>query len=349
MSIQSSSIPIDLNALASWMDVQGLEQGRISEAALLTGGTQNILLKFRRGDRHFVLRRPPLHLRANSNETMRREARVLGALAGTDVPHPGLIGACATEDVLGAAFYLMEPIDGFSAPAGLPPLHAGDPAIRRQMGFAMVDAILALGRVDHVAVGLADFGKTEGYLERQVPRWRSQLESYGEYAGWPGSAGLPGVDKVAAWLCDHQPRNFIPGIIHGDFHFGNVMFRRDSPQLAAVIDWELATVGDPLIDLGWLLATWSTPEYPAPESLRIEPWDGFPTPDELVARYVAGSSRDLSSIKWYAVLACYKLGIILEGTYARACDGKAPQETGEKLHSHTVSLFQRALSWIGKE
>ena len=349
MSIQPSSVPVDLDALESWMDAQGLEHGHITEAALLTGGTQNILLKFRRGDSHFVLRRPPLHLRAGSNETMRREARVLGALAKTDVPHPRLIRACASDDVIGAAFYLMEPIHGFSAPAGLPSLHAGDPLIRRQMGLAMVDAILTLGRVDHVAVGLADFGKTEGYLERQAPRWRSQLESYRGYAGWPGPGGIPGVDKVAAWLGDNQPRHFTPGIIHGDFHFGNVMFCRDSHQLAAIVDWELATVGDPLIDLGWLLATWRTPKHPLLEDLRVEPWDGFPMPDELVARYVAGSCRDLSSIKWYAVLACYKLGIILEGTYARACAGKAPQETGTKLHSHTVSLLQRALAWIGEK
>jgi aminoglycoside phosphotransferase (APT) family kinase protein len=345
LDIEFSPLPVNLDTLAVWMDTQGLEQGPIGDAVLLTGGTQNILLKFRRGVRHFVLRRPPLHLRANSNETMRREARVLGALAGSDVPHPGLIAACGDEKVLGAAFYLMEPVDGFNATIGLPPRHAGDPAIRRQMGFAMVDAILALGRVDPGAVGLADFGKVDGYLERQVPRWRAQLEGYRDFSGWPGTDGIPGVNTVAAWLETNRPHAFTPGIIHGDYHIANVMFHPDSPRLAAIIDWELATIGDPLIDLGWLLATWPMPGQTTMKRLRVEPWDGFPTADELVAHYGAGSPRDLSAVGWYAVLACYKLGIILEGTYAHACAGKAPKETGDQLHAQSINLFQRALSW----
>lgn len=341
-----SSLPVDLTALTTWMDSKGLEKGEILDPVLLTGGTQNILLKFTRGVRQFVLRRPPIHLRANSNETMLREARVLGALSGTGVPHPGLIGSCEDLSVLGAAFYLMEPIDGFSAPTGLPSLHAGNPEVRRRMGFAMIDAILALSKIDYLAFGLADFGKIDGYLERQVPRWRKQLESYRDFSGWPGPKEIPGVDTVADWLVKNQPQNFRPGIIHGDFHFGNVMFRYDGPEIAAVIDWELATIGDPLIDLGWLLATWRTEEQSILEDLEFEPWDGLPSSSELIERYVAGSGREPSSISWYAVLACYKLGIILEGTFARACAGKAPTETGAKLHRSAIRLFQRALSWM---
>jgi len=121
---------VDLERLTAWMDARGLEQGPIEEAARPPGGTQNILLKFRRGERWFMLRRPPLAAHMNGSETMRREARVLGALAGTDVPHPRLIAGCPDEDVLGAAFYLMEPVEGFNATVGLPPLHAGDPAVR---------------------------------------------------------------------------------------------------------------------------------------------------------------------------------------------------------------------------
>src|SRR5947207_14520147 len=158
---------VDLERLAAWMDARGLERGPIEEAARPPGGTQNILLKFRRGERWFMLRRPPLAAHMNGSETMRREARVLGALAGTDVPHPRLIAACPEEDVLGAAFYLMEPIEGFNPTVGLPPLHADDPSARRAMGFSLVDGIAALGRVDHVAVGLADFGRADGFLERQ--------------------------------------------------------------------------------------------------------------------------------------------------------------------------------------
>ena len=124
------------------------------------------------------------------------------------------------------------------------------------------------------------------------------------------------------------------------------MYRHDSAELAAIVDWELTTIGDPLLDLGWLLATWPESEEPREFGVNVQPWRGFPTADELVAHYRARSSRDLSAIDWYGVLACYKLGLILEGTHARACAGLAPVETGDKLHAHTVSLFERALRWI---
>jgi aminoglycoside phosphotransferase (APT) family kinase protein len=336
---------VDLERVAAWMDAQGLGAGPFERALLLSGGTQNVLLGLRRAGRDYVLRRPPPHLRRNSNETMRREARVLASLAGSDVPHPRLIAACPTEDVIGAAFYLMEPIHGYSPTRGLPEPFSRDPALRHAMGLSLVDGILALGRVDHVAVGLADFGKVEGYLERQVPRWRAQLESYSEFAGWPGPE-IPGVERVAGWLEAQRPGGFTPGILHGDYHLANVMFRHDAPALAAIVDWELCTIGDPLLDLGGLLATWPPPEGPTPGTIGVTPWTGFPSAEELIAHYRRGTTRDLSALAWYRVLACYKLGIILEGTHARACAGKAPKQTGDALHATTVALFERALGLI---
>ncbi len=338
---------VDLAVLEGWMDGQGLGSGPIEQAQALAGGTQNLLLKFERAGRPYVLRRPPRHLRDNSNETMRREARMLAALAGSDVPHPGLIAACPDETVIGAAFYLMEPIDGFNPTTGLPPFHAGDPAVRRRMGLAMVEGIASLGAVDHVAVGLADFGKPANYLERQVARWRSQLDSYAAFAEWPGPSAIPGVEIVGKWLEEHRPPSFQPGILHGDYHLSNVLFRPDSPELAAIVDWELTTIGDPLLDLGWLMATWPD-EGPAAGAVGVTPWDGFPTRAELVEHYRPRTSRDLAHLDWYAVLACYKLGIILEGTHARACAGKAPKETGDRLHASTVGLFERALLWVNR-
>lgn len=338
---------IDLAALQVWMDRQGLGTGPLEGIEYLSGGTQNILLRFSRAERSYILRRPPPVLRANSNETMRREARILAALAGTDVPHPGLIAACPDDSVIGAAFYLMEPIDGFNPTQGLPQPHAGDAAMRRRMGFAMVDAIAALSKVDHAAHGLADFGKLDNWLERQVGRWAAQLASYVDLPGWTGASAIPGVDKVGRWLEANRPEGCQGGIIHGDFHFGNVLFRRDSGELAAVVDWELCTLGDPLLDLGWLVATWPEGETPHATDVAITPWDGFASPDELVAHYAAQTGRDLAHFDWFAVLACYKLGIILEGTHARACAGKAPREVGDRLHAHTLYLFERALRRIG--
>jgi aminoglycoside phosphotransferase (APT) family kinase protein len=338
---------VDLDALTHWMDKCGIGRGAIQCSTLLGGGTQNILLRFERGDRAFVLRRPPRHLRSNSNGTMRREMRMLAALAGSNVPHPALIAACPDVGVIGVAFYLMEPVQGFNATMGLPPLHASSPAIRHRMGLALVEGIAALGSLDYRAAGLSDFGKPQGYLERQVGQWRTQLKSYKEFERWPGLADIPGIEELAIWLDARRPPSARPGIVHGDYHLANVMYRHDEPELAAIIDWELTTIGDPLIDLGWLLATW--PEEDVPDAggiARVTPWNGFPRPDELVSHYEAHSDRDLTNITWYAVLACYKLGIILEGTYARACAGKAPKETGARLHASALRLFARGREWI---
>lgn len=337
---------INLAALEGWMDAQGVGTGPIAEARLLSGGTQNILMRFRRGDAAYVLRRPPPVPRANSNDTMRREARVLAALDGSAVPHPRLIAACSDEEVLGVAFYLMEPVEGFNPTEGLPELHANDADARHRIGLSMVEAIAALGAIDYRAVGLDGFGKPDNYLERQVGRWRAQLAGYADLPGWPGPGAIPGVDRVASWLDAHRPADFHPGIIHGDFHLANVMLRPDSGNLAAVVDWELSTIGDPLLDLGWLLATWPEDDAPRATDVAITPWEGFASPDELVAHYAETSGRDLSALDWYVVLACFKLGIILEGTHARACAGKAPNDTGDRLHAHTIDLFERALRRI---
>lgn len=342
---------VDLDRLAAWMDARGLERGPIEAPERPPGGTQNLLLKFRRGDRTFMLRRPPPHPRMDGSQTMRREARVLAALAGSDVPHPPLIAACPDPEVLGAAFYLMAPVEGFNPTLGLPPLHAGDAAIRHAMGLALVDGIAALGRFDPFAAGLSDLGRAEGFLERQVGRWKKQLAGYTEYEGWAGPAQIEGVEAVAAWLEAHRPTHFRPGLIHGDYHLANVLYRYDGPALAAIVDWELTTIGDPLLDLGWLLATWpqneETREDATPgASIPVTPWEGFPTAHELVERYAGQTDRDMDHMDWYAVLACFKLGIILEGTHARAAAGKADRATGDRLHAQTLSLFRRAAGWI---
>lgn len=332
---------VDIAKLADWMDGQGLPDGKIAHVEEIGGGTQNVLLKFDRGGRDYVLRRPPKHLRPKSNEVLRREARLLAALADTDVLAPRLIAACTDETVLGAVFYLMEPIEGFNASTGLPDLHAGDSEIRHRMGIAAVGELAKLGAVDHEAVGLGDYGNPDGFLERQVPRWLAELDSYSSNAGYPGP-DLPGIDAIADWLQRHRPTQWRPGILHGDFHLANLMFRNDGPGLAAIVDWEMSTIGDPLLDLGWLLATW--PDGSVIDRLvgPLAAADGLARPDELVATYGAASDRDLGAIDWYTVLASFKLAIVLEGTHARAFAGKAPERTGDMLHAMAVHLIDRA-------
>nr|WP_067469836.1 phosphotransferase family protein [Actinomadura macra] len=329
------------------MDTQGLPGGPFEDVAPLTGGTQNTLIRFRRGGRDYVLRRGPRHLRARTNDVLRREARVLAALDGTDVPAPRLIAACPDEDVMGGAvFYLMTPVNGFNGSVTLPDLHLGDSSIRREMGLNAARALSALAAVDHEAVGLADFGRPEGFLERQVDRWTAELESYGALDGYAGPE-IPGLDEVAAWLDAHRPAMWRPGIMHGDYHLANLMYSFGGPEVAAIVDWEMCTIGDPLLDLGWLLATW--PDDDGAGAALAGPLGaagGLPIPDELIAAYAgradAVAGRDLSSITWYAVLACFKLGIVLEGTHARACAGRAPKETGDLLHGITLDLLRRA-------
>jgi aminoglycoside phosphotransferase (APT) family kinase protein len=324
------------------MSGQGLGEGPLAGVTEITGGTQNIMLRFTRSGREYVFRRGPQHLRPVSNSVILRETRVLRALAGTDVPHAALIAVCADTAILGdAVFYLMEPVDGFNAGAGLPALHAADAAVRHGMGLSMADAVARLGAVDHVAVGLGDFGKPEGFLDRQVPRWLSELESYTQFDNYPGP-DIGDVDSVATWLRDHQPSSFSPGIMHGDYHAANVMFSRTGPEVAAIVDWEMCTIGDPLLDLGWMLATWYRPgqEPVLPNELMTA--GALASPAELVERYAQNTARDLSAIDWYTVLACFKLGVILEGTNARAGAGLAPREVGDILHTATVRLFERA-------
>ncbi|WP_200842658.1 phosphotransferase family protein [Zhongshania aliphaticivorans] len=339
---------VDLNALTHWMDSQNLGSGDISNAHLLTGGTQNILLQFDRAGRSYVLRRPPVHTRVNSNKTMQREAKVLSALAGSKVPHPGFIAACEDTEVLGANFYLMEPIIGFNVLNSLPELHKSSEEMQRRMAFSHIEALTALGEVDYKAVGLEDFGKIEGYLTRQAPRWLDQLERYKKYPEWPGLGNAESIDTIARWLDDNCPSTFEPGVLHGDAHFGNVMFKFDSGEVAALIDWELATIGDPLIDLGWIIATWPEPDGTDTLVLEGADWDVRPSIEELIEHYGKHSHRDLSNITWYGVLGCFKLAIILEGTYARYCAGKAPKDVAERLHDSALRLIARALKLIGE-
>jgi len=323
------------------MAARGLGDSPVEAVEPLAGGTQNILLRFRHGERLLVLRRPSLHPRPEANATMEREARMLAALADTDVPHPRLVAACDDPALIGASFYIMAAVDGFNAAQGLPESHR-DPAVQRAMGLALIDPIVALGKVDYIARGLSDFGKPQDFLARQVARWQKQLASYAQFPDWPGPGGLPDVERVGRWLEAHRPARFDPGIIHGDYHMANVLYRPDSPAVAAVIDWELTTVGDPLLDLGWVLATWPGPDMEPTPSLNVQPWIGFPKAAELVDHYRAGSTRDLSAIDWYTVLACYKLAIILEGSHARASAGLAERDTADMLHRGAVGLLGRA-------
>lgn len=333
--------------LNAWMAARELPgHGPITAVQRLTGGTQNNLFLMTRGDARFVLRRPPLHPRANSNATMLREARVLRALAGSTVPHPRLLAACEDTGVIGVCFYIMAPLDGFSPRGLLPGRYATERPWRRQMGVELVQAAAALAGVDHAAVGLADFGKPEDWHARQVDRWRSQLEGYLQLPGYRNVL-LPHVDEVCRWLGDNLPADRRIGVIHGDFQFTNIMFHRDQPAIVGLIDWELSSLGDPVLDLCWTLARWVEAGDPPGFAPFLEPWDGFLCRGDLIRLYGELTGRDMSAIGWYQTLACYKMGCVFEGSYARALSGQAPMDIGERLHRSAVWLLHKARQLIG--
>jgi len=332
---------IDLDALARWMDSSGLGAGPIDEVTTLSGGTQNIVIRFRRAGRQFVLRRPPIHSGPAHDDSIRREARILSALRATDVPHPHLIGACDDTELLGTAFYLMEPVDGFNPADGLPAQYAIVDDAQRLMSLSLVDALATLSRVDPFEAGVAVPGRADGWCERQVARWITQLNSYEQFHGWPGGA-IDNLVEVQYQLSVHSDVSFQPGLVHGDFHIANVMFRHDQPEVAAIVDWELATFGDPLLDLGHLLATWPRADGRGSAATVLD-LPGLASGEELVEHYARRSSRSVEDLDWYYSLACLRLGVLLEGTYARACAGLVPLDVGRHFHDMTVALFEQAL------
>ncbi|MEU3271704.1 phosphotransferase family protein [Saccharomonospora sp. NPDC006951] len=337
---------VDIDRVRRWMAETGLGDGPVEDVSVLGGGTQNVLLRLRQNDREYVLRRPPPHKRSDSDRTIEREASVLGALAGSAVPHPGLIAVCPDLSVIGAAFYLMEPAGGRNPCGPLPPGLADDPGWQRMLGLSIVDGLLALSEVRPAEVGLADLGKPRGWLERQVSRWRGQLVGYGRSERYePGSLGP--VGDIANWLDTHRPADHGAGLIHGDFHLANMLVADDG-TLAAIVDWELSTQGDPLLDLGHLLATWPGEDNPAGVDLAVPlPW--LPTVDELLAHYLRRTSRNPADVHWFRVLACYRLAIILEGTYVRSMSGQAARDTGIAAHERAKALLGAARRLVTEE
>jgi aminoglycoside phosphotransferase (APT) family kinase protein len=338
---------VDLDALTRWLHAEGLGTGSIEDATLLKGGTQNILVRFCIDDRVHVLRRPPKVPRPASAANLLREARILGALTDQPVPSPALHATCADESVLGAPFFLMEAIDGFHAASDVPELQLSRADLRHRMGLSAVEGIAAVAALDHEALGLAGFGKPDGFLERQVGRWTRELESYADQDGYD-PATFPDVTAISSWLQDGIPATFQAGIVHGDFHAANLLFAHDSGEVAAILDWEMATIGDPLLDLGWFVATWPSDRAPAVSAAvgQLASAGDLATRAELIEHYAKNSVRDLDRIDWYAVLACFKLAIVLEGTYARACAGKADRAVGDFLRSMALALVGQAHLFI---
>jgi aminoglycoside phosphotransferase (APT) family kinase protein len=308
----------------------------------LTGGATNVVLRIDRGGEPLVLRRPPPVPRPDSVKVLAREARVLGALTGTGVPAPGLIAACDDPEVIGAEFYVMDFVEGWLAMGqdSFPAAFAA-PETRRGIALELVGGIAKLSNVDYRAVGLESFGKPDGFLQRQVDRWLHQHESYAASEGY-GYRPLPDKDAVVAWLRANTPEMPHVGIIHGDYGFPNALFAFEAPaHLAAMIDWELSTIGDPLLDLGWLMyAAPSSRSAVVPPELYHDP--AYPDREELVDHYAAITGRPVVNLTYYMVLAQFKLAMLLERHYARGLNGRLDRAMGEQMGALVLDLLRAA-------
>ena len=285
-------------------------------------GQSNLTYRVVLAEQVVVLRRPPPGPLPPSAHDVLREFRVLSALVGSAVPVPRPLVACDDPAVLGAPFYLMEALDGDAIRFVLPPsLEDAPPEWRRAIGEQLVDALAALHTTDPAQVGLAELGRPRGYLARQLRRWSGQLD-------YARVRPVPDLDEVTAWLEGRLPPDDGPvSIVHGDYKLDNAIFsHRAPPRLLGVVDWELATLGDPLADLGWLLAFWREPGDDPPELKilpRVTEQPGFSTRAELVARYAERTGRTLPDLAYYVVFALWKMAVLLEGHWARHVRGTA--------------------------
>ncbi len=308
----------DLARLARWMDGEGLPgTGEIPRMGRLGGGSQNELYTVTRPGHRSIMRIPPPGADAKRQDGLRRELTLLRALKGTDVPHGELVAGCPDPDVLGGPFYLMKEINGWSptGSTGWPAPYDAQPEIRGPLAYGLVEGCALLSRVDWQARGLANFGRPDNFHDRQVDRWLAFLAGY-------QFRDLPGLDEASQWLRRSRPRHWKPGIMHGDYQFANVMFSNETPaRLAAVIDWEMTTIGDPLLDLGWALLAFG-PEADDMTAARYLDLGGMPSRDDLLQHYETVSGRSTEDIDYYVVLARWKLGIVLEMSYARYVSGQ---------------------------
>jgi aminoglycoside phosphotransferase (APT) family kinase protein len=307
------------------------------EVTKIGQGRSNLTFRVVRGGRRYVLRRPPLGDIPETAHDMGREHTVLAALAGSGVRAPRPVLLCADATVVGAPFLLMEEVDGVVIREATPAsFGAGD---RRAVGLEAVDALAELHLVDVDAVGLGGLGRP-GYTARQVTRWTRQWEVM-------RTRELPDLDAVRAWLEAHVPVEHPRAVVHGDYKLDNVVFDADPPaRLRAILDWEMATVGDPLADLGYLLVFWPEPGEPALAGFRLPSQEpGHVTRDELVARYEARTGFSMRDVTLYRTLALWKLAILTEGLYKRWLDGRSDSDWPAVLEHAVPAMAATARGW----
>ncbi|MEU4443767.1 phosphotransferase family protein [Actinosynnema sp. NPDC050801] len=328
---------LDLDRLAAHLSTGPLT------GELIPGGRSNLTYRITDGDQRWVLRRPPLgHVLATAHD-MSREHRVIKALADTAVPVPRVELLCEDADVIGAPFYLMEEVPGVA-------LRHRDqcpwltPDSARVLSERLVEVLADLHAVDPAEVGLADFGRPDGFLTRQVARWGKQLDA-------SRSRELPGIDKLRDRLAGSVPDSARATIVHGDYRLDNVLVTRDPLDISAVLDWEMATLGDPLADVGLLCVYWNgigaregDGREDDPITGTVPTLPGFAGTEELVRRYAERSGADTGNLAWYTAFAYFKLAVILEGIHFRFTRGKTVGAGFDQIGQLILPLVRQGLA-----
>ena len=307
----------------------------------IRGGHSNETFFISAGTQAWVLRRPPYGPLLPTAHDVAREYRILQALSNTAVPVPQPLLFCDDISVIGAPFYVMERIPGIAIRDTLPAGFVNDIQSRAGIGEALIDALAALHMVDWQQIGLDGFGKPQGYVARQIRRWSGQLEA-------SRTRAIPALDGVTTWLQEHTPESQYTSIVHGDYRLDNALLAPEPPaRILAIVDWEMATIGDPLADLGYLLSFWSEAGDPSfalgDAAWQMSSQPGFSTRAELVRRYIQRTQREVAHLDFYIALAIWKLAILLEGSYKRYLSGTTDDPFFKLLSQGVPALAQRAL------
>lgn len=326
----------EVENLAAYLDEIGVGAGPVTLEPI-GAGHSNLTYRLRRGEASLVLRRPPRGELSPSANDVAREARILVALEQTSVPVPTVRAICEDTEVLGAPFYLATFVAGEVLGDHLPDGFRR-PGEGERIALALVDGLVEVHAVDLAATGLADTAPPTGYLERQLRRFGRLLEAN-------ATRPLPELERVRDWLESNRPESPATTLVHGDYRIGNVMFAA-GPRIAAILDWEMSTIGDPLADLGYLTATWADADD-VPNPLRdlsaVTRGDGFPDRDALARAYGERTGRSLEALDWYQVLALWKSAIFLEGSYRRYLAGDSQDPYFADLDVGVLALARAAV------
>ena len=309
----------------------------------MAGGGSCEVFGIDRGPEHWVLRRAPRHASSATAHDVLREFRILDAIKDESVAIARPVVACDDPEVFGSPFYVMERIDGRPILQAVPDRWAAVPESHGRALEELIDALVAIHAVDWRSCGLGDMAHPGNYLSRQRTRWLTQLDSY-------GGRDLPAAHRISDWLEAHRPADQPSTLCHGDYKLDNVLFALDAPpQLLAVVDWEMAAIGDPLVDLAWALVFLPGPEGTIPLGMSKEPrFDVAHLPDRanLVERYATRSGRSTATIGWYDVFARWKLAIVLEGSYAKFLRGHSDKPIHEYFGAQVDLLLDSATTLI---